>query len=734
MGLDRAFQLSTILLAAIAFLGLALTAGLPVGFQVLGFSGLLLSLMQALRPTSPAHAHQSPLSTQFWNAVIVLAFGWFWIDFMWFAQDLLAAGVHFLIALMVNKLFNLQLRRDYLQLYAISLMMILASAGMTADLWYGTIIVAYLMVGVWTLLLYHLFMEARPGSAGPGALRQEVGGSVRFIDARFFWTTNAFALAAFGLTLLIFFSIPRIGAGFFQKGRSEGLRTAGFSEKVDLGAIGAIKLDDSIVMRVEFPDGNTKPSEPFYLRGMAYDWYNGRAWVNTSRRRRLPTDAATKLFHLPAGRKPGASPQPRTRLMAHDILLEPLDTTVLFGASMPRSIEGEFSSLQVDAMGGMYLPVPVHGRTQYRVWSSPIRLQEQDRHAAQPAYPEDIRRHYLQLPALSAEVAALGEEQTRHARTPHEKVRALYALLQSQYRYSLDVGRSGTAPPLEEFLFARKTGYCEHYATALVVLLRTVGVPARLVTGFMPTEWNEYGKYFTVRQRDAHAWVEVYFPSSGWVTIDPTPSVTGPASRGMWADWSSFLDSVRLQWDRLIVQYSATDQLAVVQTLRDGTDSVRTRVSEAWHAWTEPWLVRLSTLIAVLRRSNTYGLLALLGLLLIGWGLVRLIGVVRRRLTAAAAALPGREEAAAQQLYGQMLKILAKRGFEKPPSATPQEFLHAVSGTWREAAPALQALTQLYYGIRFGGQAYTAEEFQLADEWLARLRTLPRHADSAEVA
>lgn len=474
-------------------------------------------------------------------------------------------------------------------------------------------------------------------------------------------------------------------------------------------------------MRVEFPDSNTRPSEPLYLRGMAYDWYNGRAWVNTSRHRRLPGGASTRMFSLPAGRA-----ATRTPSMAHDILLEPLDTTVLFGASMPRSIEGEFQSLQVDAMGGIYLPFPANGRIQYRVWSSPLQLQEQDRGSASADYPEHVRQRYLQLPSLSPEIRAFAHEHTRDTQTTHDKVRAFYSLLQSQYRYSLEIGRTVSNQPLDDFLFVRKTGYCEHYATALVVLLRSVDVPARLVTGFMPNEWNEYGKYYTVRQRDAHAWVEVYFPASGWVTIDPTPNVSAIASRGLWADWSHLLDSLRLQWDRLIVQYSATDQLAVVQTVRNGTDSFKARLAETWHVWTEPWLIRLSNVVAVLKHSHTYGWLALLGMLLIGWGAYRLVQVMRRWLKPSAGQSSRPEEVAAQRLYQQVLHVLARRGFEKPASSTPSEFLLAVVETWREAEPTLRALTQLYQEVRFGGQPYSTAESRQADGLLAHLRSLPR--------
>ncbi len=719
MGLERAFQLSTLLLTAIAFAGLSMTANLAVGFQLLGLGGLVLKLAELVRQPVPA-ASPTALSTQFWNIAILVAFGWFWVDFVWLSHDLLGAGVHFLIALMITKLFNLQQRRDYLQLYAISLMMVLASAGMTTDLWYGTVVVAYLLAGVWTLLLYQLHMEAQASATASSEQPGAESSAVQRIDASFFWTTNAFAVLALAITLVIFFTIPRIGAGFFQKGRADGLRMAGFSEQVDLGAIGSIKLDDSVVMRVEFPDSQGKPADPLYLRGMAYDWYNGRAWVNTSRRRRVPMDPASHLFRLPTAHTPEHG-----RAIVHDILLEPLDTPVLFGASMPHSLEGDFPGLQTDAMNGLYLPFAARGRTQYRVWSAATRWPEAPDHAAAPDYPPEVRRHYLQVPTLSPQIAQFAEDTTRGAATPKNKVRALFSVLQSQYRYSLDVGRSVSGQPLDDFLFRRKTGYCEHYATALVVLLRTVGVPARLVTGFLPSEWNEYGNYYTVRQRDAHAWVEVYDPAAGWITVDPTPSESAAPPRGWWNSWANLWDSVRLHWDRVIVQYSATDQMAVMQTLRDSTDSIRTRIADAWSALTGPLLVHLSDAVALIARSNTFGLLALLGLLLIGWGCYRATRTIRRWLTSRGETPASPDRLAAQQVYATMLKILGTKGFTKAPTTTPQEFVAAIGREWREAETILSGLTHLYYQVRFGAQQFTAAEFALAEDLLAQLRALP---------
>ena len=177
-------------------------------------------------------------------------------------------------------------------------------------------------------------------------------------------------------------------------------------------------------------------------------------------------------------------------------------------------------------MGGLLLPLPPSSRIRYSVTSHIPQLVADERTTSILDYPDSIRSHYLQVPMGSQQVADLAHRVIQQATTPFEQTLAIQQHLLRNYRYSLEADTATLNHPLEEFLFTRKTGYCEHYATAMVVMLRTVGIPARLVTGFLATEWNEYGGYFTVRQRDAHAWVEVYFPHSGWITMDPTPTVS----------------------------------------------------------------------------------------------------------------------------------------------------------------------------------------------------------------
>ena len=194
-----------------------------------------------------------------WNILVVVAFVGFWADLLWISGDLLPAGVHFLLLLMVIKLFNLDQRRDYLHLYAISLMAILGSAAHTTDLWYVPVFLAYLVAGVWALLLFQLTKEPNDRTAADNFNPMSSAGGR--ITRPVFWMANGLAVGTLCLTVLIFFTIPRVSAGFGHRGGESGLRTSGFSETVNLGMIGPIKQDPGVVMRVELLDRDGRQLE-----------------------------------------------------------------------------------------------------------------------------------------------------------------------------------------------------------------------------------------------------------------------------------------------------------------------------------------------------------------------------------------------------------------------------------------------------------------------------------------
>ncbi|OGW52292.1 MAG: hypothetical protein A2V62_03425 [Nitrospirae bacterium RBG_19FT_COMBO_58_9] len=395
---------------------------------------------------------------------------------------------------------------------------------------------------------------------------------------------------------------------------------------------------------------------------------------------------------------------------------------------MAELVSGEFLSIQADGMTGLHLLSPPTSRIRYSVTSQAPQIVAEERTASALNYPDAIRLRYLQVPGISQQVIDLAHRVTQQAKTPFEETLAIQQHLMSNYRYSLEADTATLSHPLEEFLFTRKTGYCEHYATAMVVMLRTVGIPARLVTGFLATEWNEFGGYFTVRQRDAHAWVEVYFPHSGWITMDPTPTVNGTVATSRWEAFSRFGESIRMQWDRLFVRYSAKDQLAVVHGIREGSDALRERMSR----WVSSLTVSIRQALSPLtRKAQTFfpGMLGLItGVTAVGLALLLLILRDRIGLWATTHLPTSHPQLAIVQLYARMLRTVERHGLSKPPAATASEFARLVEQKWAAAGPMVADVTALYHQGRFSRIPLTQDELFRAAQQVGRLQSLSHRA------
>jgi hypothetical protein len=256
---------------------------------------------------------------------------------------------------------------------------------------------------------------------------------------------------------------------------------------------------------------------------------------------------------------------------------------------------------------------------------------------------------------------------------------------------------------MDDFLFKARSGYCEHFATAMTLMLRAVGVPARMVSGFAGGEWNEYGGFYLVREQDAHTWVEVYFPKSGWAPFDPTPpSVSEGKPLPIISGIGRMLDFVRYKWDRYIVYYTLRDQLAAAGKAADTYRSVRL------------WVVGMAASIKEeLTRTAVEGKAA--GptharhvILVIPIVLAILLFIGYLALKALNAGRLGRKGSGVW-FYDEMVGVLKKKGIVRPPGVTPLEFAKSASqrgGVYK----VLTYVTELYNRVRFGGRPISRDE------------------------
>jgi hypothetical protein len=643
------------------------------------------------------------LPPKLWNALTVLTLLAFIPDLLWLATSALHAAVHLLFYLMLYRLFHLDTPRAHLQLVLISFLQILTATQYSTELFFGLCFLLFLIVGVWTLMLIHLH---HAHSAQALSENPKVGA---LITPSFFALTTFLSIVAFLFTLGIFFVVPRVSAGLFTKKRPDPVRVAGFSERVDFGSMGPIKLESAIVMRVMVSDYVNLAHLPLYLRGMAFDSYGGTGWSNrqTLRKEIYPNPHGT--FFIGDSFKHGVP-------VHHQILLEPLGTPVLFGFSSPQSVKGDMLSLSLDHHGSAYLPSIPSSRIQYTVDSRLVVPSTTELQAETFIYPDWVSP-YLQRTPDDQRIVDLALTVTRNAKTVYEKAKAIETHLKVTYRYSLDAKPSPGRPPIDDFLFGRKTGYCEHFASAMVLMLRGLGIPSRLITGFLQGEWNEYGEYYIVRQRDAHAWVEAYFPQSGWVTFDPTPP-SFPASLGWTAAVSHYLDHLRIQWERYIVNYNSLDQMRILSKAKGQTGSLLDRIQQNWSdalqgitSWTDSathalltvphalWFLVLFTLIAVL-------LLPML--------------IKRARFSTKRLYITDRSSSQSTQLYLLMLQILESKGLVKKQHLTPNEFLKSLLLSKHDLEK-VKEITHAYQHVRFSGRGMTLAEHTRIETLLGSL-------------
>ena len=632
-----------------------LTGEIPVPLWLLALTAHPLSIV--MKPKEGRY---------FFNSIVILAFCYFLFLYFILQTPFLVAFTQFLIVVQAVKLFHLDKAKDHFQLAGLGLLTVLAAAGLTSQFYYLFFLFILLIFGIWFFFLLHLKRAMELYPALPSPPRHVTSPSI-------FLGISGVAFCSFIITLLIFFTLPRITLSVSGRERWGGT-SAGFSDVVDLGTIGPVRLDNRVVMRVELPQFSERPPFPLYWRGMSFSRWDGQTWEKGDIAEKIPhVKGKGVILHRGMG---------NTETIYQIIMIEPLGTDILFCLHPPLEIRGNFSHLLVDEGGGLHLPSAPYVRYHYEVYSAPKPSEHGQLKPAEK--PDEL---YLQLPEDKKTVVPVAREIVAGSTAPQEKVHRVITYLQNNCAYSLSPKRDGRFPPLEDFLLHSREGYCEHFATAAALLLRGAGVHTRLVCGFVQGEWNALGRYFMVRQRDAHTWIEAYLPDKGWVPFDPTPAAEAQTFFPIVSSVYRYYDFLKLKWNRYIIQYSRRDQIRFLLAFRRKVMGLRLFPrSSSMHGVREKTAQLPSYLLAVLA--------ALMCILLIAWGLKK-----RKRAmgTHRVSTLPSEIS-----FYLKMLKILKKKKIPKRATETPAEFAQRVEQEGGNLTPWLEKLTFLYYRVRFG--------------------------------
>jgi hypothetical protein len=691
--IDSYFQVSLYLLIATGFVTLASTGKLDAPAL------LLVSFALLYRGYLLARGHTLQLPER-WASYFTLGYAAFYVcDLFLLSGSFVSATVHLVLFIMVVKMFSVQRDRDHVYLAIISFLSVLAAAVLTVDAVFLAAFCVFLLLAASTFIS----MEMRRSSARAAASRTLPSGTRR-LTGSLSTTALALALATALGSSLIFFIMPRLSTGYLSAYAPHNALVSGFSDEVRLGEIGQIQQSDTVVMHIQI-DGDTRGTHDLKWRGVALRAFDGVRWSN-------PQQQATALSS-PDGNYDLSTTRAATvaavsqRLVRYRVLMEPIGANVFFLAPRPRSLSGDYRMITVDDGGAVYNGAREHAIGSYRATSDIGQTAPEELRHATAETPPRIAIQYLQLPALDPRLPQLAHDITAHAPTAYDKAEAIESYLQKQYAYTLRLPDTPQRDPVAHFLFERKAGHCEYFASSMVLLLRTLGIPARIVNGFHSGEFNSVTGSYIVRGRDAHSWVEAYFPGYGWITFDPTPPGAAE-SPGAWNRAGLYLDALREFWREWVINYDFSHQTALSNTLavrsRRWFDSARLWVRRSY----ESLLARARHVQGEAERTPkriggmALGVIALV-VLLVNFG--RLRRMVRvRRLARNPASAP---QAAASIWYGRLLRSLGRRGWRKLPEHTPKEFL----GTIRD--PKLRgpvaAFTEHYERARFGNSARDAQ-------------------------
>jgi protein-glutamine gamma-glutamyltransferase len=479
------------------------------------------------------------------------------LPFIYFAFNLplrdVVAG--YLVYLLFTRFIFKSDFNDYLFGYLIAIVCLLIGAIYEQNLTFGLIFLAFNLVLSWSLILYTLMSEQNKGPALKGIEKNVALGSTLLT-----WAT-ALVILSFAMTALIFISFPRLGLGFISLNTSSSPIT-GFSDTVTLGDVGKIKQNPAVVMRVEYTqDGkNYKPESQILWRGVVLDHYNGKTWTST-----LASEFETR-------NRPGAGlnlfrvSDPK-EVVQQNIYMGSFNVPYLFTHGVPLHIDGNFVHVEMDK-NFVFKTRDSHSGPRKYTLTSEISDPNISYSLAMPhSEPLLFPSRFLQLPEISTKILDLADRLTQGVQSDQGRAQNILNHF-SDFRYTLEMETDPNKTALEHFLFQRKEGHCEYFASAMVILLRSAGVPARLVNGFVGVEWNDMGNYLIIRQQHAHSWVEAYIPGKGWTVYDPTPS--DPALIAPLHPLAKSLDFLRMSWQRYVIRYSVHDQVQVIQFFRTG--------------------------------------------------------------------------------------------------------------------------------------------------------------------
>ncbi len=670
--IDRYFNVALYVLVLTGFATLASTGGLDLPAVILvglalAFRGYqLLTGFEICHPGTLDHYPDPDLRLHLPRRLLLR-----------FAQ-LSGSDIHLVLFAMVVRLFSLQRTRDHYMLAVLSFGMVLAAAVLTVGSVFLFSFAGFLLVAVVTFVLMemrhsvaseptHALDPHAAGIISPGAVSP-----TRRMAYGLLAIAPALMLMILVGSFLIFFLLPRVSSRYLSAYTPTSDVSTGFTDRVQLGRIGQIQQSSAVVMHIEI-ENDLQGAYDLKWRGIALSSFNGRVWTNSYDQTQLrPSgDGSYRLAPWLGPREAAA------RSIRYRVLMEPLGTNVFFLAERPQRLMGNFRQVSMDAGGAVYDIDADHPINRYEAESRLAAIDTDELRLAANLAPSGMDP-YLQLPPLDTRIARLAEQITAPAPSNYDKAVALEQYLSTHFGYTLELPRTLPQDPLANFLFERKKGHCEYFASSMAVMLRSLHIPSRIVTGFRGGEFNDLTGQYVVRASDAHSWVEAFFPGSGWISFDPTP-VGSVATHTGWSRMQLYIDAAASFWREWIINYDVSHQRTLAT---DAANNSRHFFDEA-----RRWIGRQHrALLQSARRAHRHftsfpvrwlgGVIAFAAIMLAFVNLRRLVNGLRARTLRAHPERAPRESATLW--YDRMVNRMARLGWRKSPSQTPLDFVAAI--------------------------------------------------------
>lgn len=683
-------RIMTDALATLGFLSLLTSGNLDKRLVI----AMVLALVAAL--SVPERLHTHPWMRNFGTVSSLALLGTQVVRLVW-GHDVLSLAVEFAAGLQLIRLATRRGAAHDQQIILLSLLHLVAGTVFGGGLAYAACFVAYLTIVPGALVLSHLRREVegnyRQGARDRTGLPVDVPRilrSRRVVSRRFLAATCSLSIPIFLFTGLLFVLFPRVGLSLLMLNRGRSERMIGFSDRVDLGKVGRLRTDTTIAARVYLPNMPDPPPErlPLYLRGTAFDSYDGRSWRRD--KAQAPAEREDdRVWVTPPGYPVGEE------LMTID--LEPIRPSVVFLPSkagafdLVTQTEKLLAKAPVVTRGresDFYYETPEQRGLRYRVYARHPLLYER-------AVPDAAR--YLTLPAeVNDRLRQLAHQWAAGLEDPLAIAQRVEHRLRTEFAYDLNSPSGAADNPLDHFLFESQRGHCEYFSTSMAILLRVLGIPTRNVTGFIGGTLNRFGQFYAVRQGDAHSWTEVFIDGRGWQRFDPTPSaaaVPQAQTQGMFAFVRDLFEAAGERWDRHVIGYDLDQQLQILNSLRDRFQHRPGPQS---------------------RRSFPWGrvLLIVVGVGVVGFATWRWY---RSRPSSKPLQLTAsdRNASLSAQLYRELEDAMRYHGVARRPEVPPLTHAQALVGIGHPLAGDFVALTREYQAMRFGG--LEATEARVAD-------------------